>query len=489
MILRPTRRAVLGGAAAIAAGVALGRAGGHAASVPLPARAAAPAGVEHEVILAAAERPVALPAFGGRAMPLWTFGETAEFPLVLRLRIGDSLVAHLDNGIPAGQEEMSVHWHGIRLPNAEDGVPYLTQTPVPPGARYSYRFTPPDTGTFWFHTHCNTAESIGRGLLGLIIVEGDETRPYDADLVLCIKDWRIGEDGLFLPFLTDEGASRAGSFGTQRSVNGRTAPAFAVPARGDVRLRLANVDPTRIVQIGVRGAEAAVIATDGNGLPPFPLKAWRIGPAMRLDLVVRAPAAGGIVEIVDFNAKQPVVLATLFGQPSDIPDRDFDPAPLCAPVVPVPDTTGVEPRPMVFSATAAGASVAEAFADPAATILGPLCVTQRTFWAIDKKPWPDSGHRKLPPPLMVLARGEVCRLSLQNVTPHMHPIHLHGHTFQVLGSSNREIVPHFADTVLVTPKERVDIAFVADNPGDWMLHCHIIEHQETGMMGYFRVLG
>ena len=76
---------------------------------------------------------------------------------------------------------------------------------------------------------------------------------------------------------------------------------------------------------------------------------------------------------------------------------------------------------------------------------------------------------------------------LFNGTPHPHPIHLHGHTFRVLRSSKEEIVPHLADTVLIAPKERVEIAFIADNPGDWMMHCHIIEHQETGMMGYVTV--
>ena len=74
-----------------------------------------------------------------------------------------------------------------------------------------------------------------------------------------------------------------------------------------------------------------------------------------------------------------------------------------------------------------------------------------------------------------------------NETPHAHPIHLHGHTFKVIASNKHKLLPHFADTTLVAPNERRKVAFVADNPGDWMLHCHIIEHQETGMMGYVRV--
>jgi FtsP/CotA-like multicopper oxidase with cupredoxin domain len=116
-----------------------------------------------------------------------------------------------------------------------------------------------------------------------------------------------------------------------------------------------------------------------------------------------------------------------------------------------------------------------------------MCLSSKTFWAINKQSWPEQGHQRLPPPLAVLTRGKSYIFELVNRTPHMHPIHIHGHTFTVLDSNKRELPQHLADTVLLTPKERIRVAFVADNPGDWMFHCHIIEHQETGMMGIIRV--
>jgi FtsP/CotA-like multicopper oxidase with cupredoxin domain len=116
-----------------------------------------------------------------------------------------------------------------------------------------------------------------------------------------------------------------------------------------------------------------------------------------------------------------------------------------------------------------------------------LCRSQRIFWAINKRPWPGQSGGRVPPPLATLMRGRSYVFELINTTPHTHPIHLHGHTFRVIESNKRTVTPYDTDTVLIRTKERVKIAFVADNPGDWMLHCHIIEHQDTGMMGYVRV--
>lgn len=479
--------AVAIGAAAGGLGVALMPAGRAWSATQLPPRAVAGGGREVAVTLQAAPFRGTLPAFSGTAADLWSFDAAQPFPPVIRVRIGDTLAVTVRNRIPAGQEEMTVHWHGIRLPNDQDGVPYLTQAPIPPDGEGHYRFTPPDTGTYWFHTHCNTVESIGRGLIGILVVEGDETRPYDGDHVLALKDWRIGPDG-FLPFMTDAGAARGGTFGTVRAVNGVTRPVIPVAAGGDVRLRLANVDATRVPDIGIVGAEAAIIAIDGAGIPPVPLTHWRMGPGMRLDLVVRAPKPGAQARLVDYFAPEPVELAVLAGHGEMLERGPFDPAPLTKPVIPEPDLAGAVFMPVAISATASGRAAAEiAGAAEAGGPVSPLCLSQRTFWAIDRQPWPNRGHQVLPPPLAQLDRGRTYLFELRNGTPHVHPMHIHGHTFRVVRSSTGAVLPHFADTVLVAPKERLQVAFVADNPGKWMFHCHIIEHQETGMMGYMTV--
>lgn len=432
----------------------------------------------------ATERPVRLLGPGGPESRLWSF--TDELCPVIRMRRGERLVAALENGLP---EHTTIHWHGIRLDNAMDGVPYMTQKPVEPGEHFTYDFVAPDAGTFFFHPHCNEAGQVGHGLMGVLIVEGDEPEPRDAEVILAVKDWRLAPDGSFLPFTTDRGAAKAGTFGTVRTVNGAAKASERVPASADLRIRILNVDATRILQVGVEGGPAAIVAVDGNAIAPMPLDTWRMGPAQRLDIVARSPRAGGTLKVVDYNAAEPYVLAELAAEGDDRRKGDFTPRPLIASDIPVPDLASAATQSYVLGAAGDHGSVTpppsgDESLDEA--LKRSICFGTRTFWSINRRSWPTDGHSRPPEPLAALKAGASYRFTLQNATPHPHPIHLHGHTFRVLSSSRREIAPYWADTVLLGAKERVDIAFVA-REGDWMFHCHILEHLETGMMGYFRV--
>jgi FtsP/CotA-like multicopper oxidase with cupredoxin domain len=231
-------------------------------------------------------------------------------------------------------------------------------------------------------------------------------------------------------------------------------------------------------------AEAAIVAVDGIALPPYPLRAWDLGPAMRIDIVVRAPADGKTATLVDYFAPEPVPLVRLIGRGGARRTGPFDPAPLRAGRMPAPDLRTAERFPFKFTATATADAIAEAAASGA--FLGSLCTAGATFWAINRQVWPAEEGR-LPPPLATLRRGKSYIFALENQTQHKHPIHIHGHSFKVLSSNRRDLPVHHADTVLLGPRERIEAALVAGAPGDWMFHCHIIEHQESGMMGYVRV--
>lgn len=482
-----TRRQFSVGAAGVAVGAVFARASIRPSYTrELGAPVTTGAGKIMAVRLVTAERPTALPCFDNHTLPMWTFTDGA-WPPVIRLNLGDRLEATIENRLPRPDETTSIHWHGIRLPNDQDGVPYLVQAPVRPGESFRYSFAPPDTGTYFFHTHCNTVEQLGRGLEGILIIDGDTTEPYDADEVLFMRDWQVDrETGEFNPFFTLRGAGRAGTFGPVRSVNGAVNPEIRLPASGDCRLRLINADPTRIMQIGVEDADAAIVAIDGIAVPPFPLSRWSMGPAMRIDLVLRAPQPGRIARLVDHSTPDRVELAHFVGSGVARRNSSFDPAPLRAGWIAEPDLKAATRLNFVFQASEAGQLVATPD-DGLGAPLGAICLSERTFWTINSRAWPDRDHARLPPPLAVLDRGRSYVFALKNDSEFSHPIHIHGYSFKLLGSDKQNRPPHHTDTVLLLPHETAEVAFVADNPGDWMFHCHIIEHQETGMMSYLRV--
>lgn len=461
----PDRRQVLAGLAAA----------GLAAALPAACDRA------QALELVAAERPRLLPGCSAPSAA-WSYGP--DWPLILRAPRGMPFAATLINRL---REHTTIHWHGIRLPIAMDGVPHMTQAPVLPHERFTYGFTPPDPGTYFFHTHCNTAEALGRGLAGVLLIDDPrEAGLYDLDQVLVLKDWRVEADGRFQPFVTAAGASRTGTFGALRTVNGGEPPTLAVPPGARVRLRLVNVDVTRIVMLGVAGATAAVIATDGNACPPFPAAGWSLGPAMRVEIGLVTPdTAGTEIRVEDIWPATPRLLARLVtAGPS--PRRDAAIPALPPAELPEPDLAAATP----LSATLLAGHdnpLLEKWLAESGFGLDALCLASQTFWSINRQSWPGMTHDRIPPPLFELRSGKSYVLEIFNGTPHRHPIHLHGHSFRVLGSSSRELPPHWSDTVLVEPKERLTIGFVAGTPGDWMFHCHIIEHQETGMMGYLRV--
>lgn len=442
----------------------------------------------------AAPRSFRLRGDAAAATESWGYGDAFP-PPTLRVALGARLRVRLVNRLP---EHTSIHWHGVRVPNAMDGVPYVTQHPVPPGESLLYDFQPPDAGTFWYHPHCNSIEQMGRGLMGVLVVENPADPPVDADIVCLYRDWHLDDGGRLTSFSTDRGAGRAGTMGGVHTVNGAASPVIDLPAGGHVRLRLLNLDNARIITVAMPEQKAWIIAIDGNPVDPIVLDEWQMGPAMRLDLALQAPdRPGATFALMNNFAAEPWAMATFRAASPVLIRAPLEPTPLPSSPIPRPDLRNAETLRLSLSAASAlaidprdlppGLSDLQSALGGDVAIADLLCRSQRIFWAINGRPWPGQWGSHVPPPLATLARGRSYLFELVNGTSHPHPIHLHGHTFLVTQSNKREIDPYFTDTVLLRAKERVKIAFVADNPGDWMLHCHIIEHQDTGMMGYVRV--
>ncbi|MEW6630720.1 MAG: multicopper oxidase family protein [Pseudomonadota bacterium] len=459
-----TRRRLLKDAATVgAAGIglsAMGKFSGWAAQKPEP------------VVLKTASIEARLMDTGPTRNVL-TWGE-AGMPPVIRMRKGEAFAARLVNGI---DDPTTIHWHGIRVPNKMDGVPFLVQPYVYQGDHFDYAFTPPDAGTFWYHPHCNTLAQMGHGLTGVVVVENPNDPVFDSEVVINLRDWRLGDDGQFIEQFRPRDAARTGTYGTVRTANWLDQPQYDAPAGGLVRLRAAITDVTRIYAFRVDGAEAAVVALDGNPVPQrFAPDALQLGPGQRMDLAIRMPdEEGAIVSLRDVRGTKPKVLATLRAVGKSLKRDPRDLAPLEANPVAEVDLAGARHIPLALSATAENV--------PGDGICGSLGYS---FWAINKVPWP--GDTPDPTaPLAELRLGESYVIDMENLTPHAHPIHLHGMSFKVLSSSTRQVQPQVTDTYLIQSNEKVQLGFVADNPGDWLLHCHIIEHQKTGMTSYFRV--
>jgi FtsP/CotA-like multicopper oxidase with cupredoxin domain len=405
---------------------------------------------------------------------IMSWGENG-MPPVLRMTKGKPYAARLANAL---DEPTTIHWHGLRIDNRMDGVPFMTQPYVYTGDNFDYAFTPPDAGTFWYHPHCNTLTQMGHGMTGVIIVENPDDPDFDAELVLNLRDWRLGGDGQFIAPFRPRDAAKTGTYGTLRTANWHPEPQYNAPAGGLLRLRIAITDVTRIFSLRMQGAEATIIAIDGNPVPKrFPLDLLQIGPGQRLELAVRMPdSEGAVATLEDIRGTTPKTIASLRAVGQSLKRNVGDLAELGQNPVAKADLSSAEKIPLVLSATAENATV-----DSICGTLG------YSFWAINKVPWP--GDTADPTaPLAELKLGKSYIFQLENVTPHAHPIHLHGMSFTTVSSSTRDVMPLVSDTYLIQSDEKVQLAFVADNPGDWMFHCHIIEHQKTGMTSYLRVV-
>lgn len=396
-------------------------------------------------------------------------------PPVIRVQKDAPFSTKLLNSL---KEPTTIHWHGLRIPNAMDGVPFLTQPYVYEGDTFDYSFSPPDAGTFWYHPHCNTLTQMGHGLAGLFIVENPDDPTFDHEVALNLRDWRLGGDGQFIQQFKPRDAARSGTYGTVRTANWTMEPEYEAPAGGLVRLRIAVTDVTRIYRFAVDGAEAMVVAIDANPLPvPFPLDHIEIGPGQRIDMIVRMPDnEGDVVRLMNYRATPSYDVASFraVGPSLKRDIREVKALPLNP--IGVPDVKNAELLKIELSATAEGAPVKESFCGS----LG------YNFWAINKVPW--TGDTPDPhDPLFELKLGKSYILEMANRTPHAHPMHLHGMSFKALQSTARDVLPNYTDTYLIQPDEVVQLALKADNPGDWVFHCHIIEHQKTGLTGFFRV--
>jgi FtsP/CotA-like multicopper oxidase with cupredoxin domain len=465
------RRTLLGAAGAALATARLG----------LPAHAAT---VERKLVAAPAKWSLVGPPHPDT--DVWAFEGQVPGPEI-RLRQGERLRVVLDNHLT---QDSSVHWHGIRLPHAMDGVPHLTQPPVKPGETFTYDFVCPDAGTFWYHPHARSFEQVGRGLYGALIVEEPSPPVVDRDLVWVLDDWRLNANAS----LTDDfgsffDMSHNGQVGNTVTINGRIPDRIGVRAGERIRLRLINVANARIFAPDFKDLRPMVIAFDGQPVEPHAAEGGKVvlGPGMRADVILdMGGRPGDSVGIVDgFYRQLPYKLVDLVYGPEAALDRPpMGPVRLPANPLPEPDLAKAERHEVALGGGMMGGMMS-ATVDGKRVDMRSL-MQQGLAWAINGVA--AHGHHNMAP-MLTLKLGQSHVLAIRNDTAWHHTMHPHGHSFRVL-SREGQATRHreWLDTILLAPRERAEIAFVADNPGDWMFHCHMLEHQDGGMMGIIRVV-
>src|SRR5262245_16005372 len=415
----------------------------------------------------------------------WAYDPSVPGP-VIRVRQGEPVRIAVENRL---DEETTVHWHGIRLPNAMDGVPHLTQKPIAPGETFVYEFDCPDAGTFWYHPHHRSFAQVGRGLAGALIVEEREPVAVDRDVVWVLSDWRMLQDASIRDdFGNMHDVSHAGRIGNTVTVNGRVPETFPVRAGERLRLRLVNAANARIFGLEFEGHAPQVIALDGQPVEPHAPEGGRIvlGPAMRADLVLDLSGRPGQrTRVLDTNypGSEYRLLDLVYADEPPL-HGPAPPAPIRLPANPLaePDLAAAQRHDIALGGGMMG-SMRSALVHGRPVDIRAM-MHEGHAWAINGVA--AKGH--MLEPLLTLQRGRSYVLALANDTAWHHPMHLHGHAFRVVGRNGQPTrYREWQDTVLVPARERAEIAFVADNPGDWMFHCHILEHQAGGMMAVIRV--
>ena len=400
----------------------------------------------------------------------WLFNGSLPGPTI-RLTEGDRLKIKVINGLDEGT---TVHWHGLPIPMHVDGVPGVSQGLIGPGQEYDYDFVVTTPGTYWYHPHVDM--QIDRGLVGAIIVDPKNPKAdprYDREYVLLVDDWLPGapipgRDPIYSDYL----------------INGKTS-AGQVPLKvkkGEVvRLRILNVSGATPYAFTVDGHKMRVTHADGQPVVPVQTQAIPIGPGERYDVYIDADNVGKwSVAFADLRARSRTLVRAVLAYDSStakVPSATFVPAALStAPLLSYSQLMSAKPMGSLF------ASPTRSY-DISLTMAGMM----RYSWMINGQAFPNADS------IPVSFKDQV-RFKAYNRTMMYHPMHLHGHFMLVHGSAGGSTAPLVKDTVLLPPGNmmrptRLDVDWLADNPGNWPYHCHQIYHMGAGMMRLIEYVG
>jgi len=404
-------------------------------------------------------------------LPMFLYNGKFPGP-TLRARVGDKVIVHFKNNL---NQKTTVHWHGLRIPDSMDGSPRV-QKPVEPGGTFTYTFTVPDAGTYWYHPHVRAHEQVERGLYGAIVIQEAENIAFKKDRMLVVDDMRLNSDGTMAKFdVWSHPVTMHGRSGNVLLLNGEQIPLDQVKAKkGDVeRWRLVNTANARTMTIDVNGPVfVRVIGTDGGLLAePYDIdgKKFALPVGARYDLEVTYYEAGTVKlrQHVPIGMTGGSMQYKAFTMQSVLVADDPSVKQTNTPVLPKPTPIGNR----VVDRTV------ELIFDSVQDPKSPAGLT-----------WTINGSGMWKEPIFTFEEGQTVIINIHNKGGPEHPFHLHGQFFEILSVNGvNPKLPGLKDTVLVSGQSKVRIKAYLDNPGMWMAHCHILEHAELGMMSEFFV--
>ncbi len=386
----------------------------------------------------------------GETVDAWTFDGQSPGP-DLRVRQGDLVEVTLVNEL--SEAGVTIHWHGIDVPNAEDGVAGVTQDAVQPGETYTYRFRADQVGTYWYHSHQASSEQVEKGLFGAFVVEPREPEPEGLkDITVTAHTWE-----------TSDGPVAA--IGSSDTLEGR-----AVAPGTPVRLRLLNTDnfPIKFDLAGTAFRVAAIDGTDVNAPTDLTGQTVKVPAGGRYDLTFTMPETPVELSLDygEFGGKARAGMLLSHDGKGEAPaagnDSEFDP------------TTYGSPEPAPFGPSS---SFDREFVQVFDSRPGFYDEQFNILWTINGEVFPDT-------PMLMVQEGDLVKTTFVNRSPLDHSMHLHGHHMLVLSRNGEPATgsPWWTDTLNVAPGESYEVAFKADNPGVWMDHCHNLDHATVGMM-------
>lgn len=369
----------------------------------------------------------------------------------------------------------TIHWHGLRVPVGMDGAHPLSPE-VPAGGAFTYEFRVDDPGLYWYHPHMDSDSQVERGLYAPLLVLDPKEPKVDCDAVLVLDDVLLDDDGQLAPFGTATTAD--GRLGDHLLVNGRADLALRVRPGAPALLRLVNVANARTFELEVPGHTLTLVASDGGYVPePISLERVRLSPGERLGVVVTPKgAAGDRINVLAHS----VAAHAMGGHGAAADPLGETPQVLLQLALEGDAWTGSAPSfpAPVLPEWTAGAPTHRWILDETMDMSGAQMTMTGT---IDGEVWPKV-------PVQSFQAGALVTLEVANEGTMAHPFHMHGQRFQVVATDGLAIAGRaWKDTVQVESGAALTLMSQMDNPGDWLIHCHILEHAESGMVGKITV--